>query len=321
MNKTVVASILTLAAVFLAIYNTSNVVAQGTITVAPAIATVSLASGQSQAYSSIAIKNDSPNEVSFLSEVYSVEQSSSGKVVPKLSDDMALSAVSVTPSSFSLASDKSINLQVAINDSNQLSPGGHYAAVVVKQTTNSSTSVGLQPAVTSLLYFVKESGALRSVELNNVEANTGLFSIPNRAVFSFKNTGNVDVVPRAIARVYDPRNREVSSAVVNQESIRAPSGQSIQVQAKFTSTRYYLPGKYTLIAQYRYEGSEELLTYRKTMVIIPLLSILAALAFIVLASISFVLIKKRFVKKRNKASIPERSQRKIMDIAPPRRKR
>jgi hypothetical protein len=176
----------------------------------------------------------------------------------------------------SLLPRQSRNIKLHVENSNQLAPGGHYAAVLIKEIDESISGVGFVPAVSVSVYVIKEDGAQRYVQFSTPSQPKYVFKLPNSIKVSAKNSGNVVIIPKAYISL--GKGSDIyRSAVVNETSQPlAPSDEySSNVPLKSVKS-IWLPSKVDLQIQYRYQGSDSVQQLNKTFWYIPWQTILAA---------------------------------------------
>lgn len=139
-------------------------------------------------------------------------------------------------------------LQVFI-DKTRLTQGGHYAAVMaeLKQTGTGSKNVQLKAVLASLLFV--RSGAEYNREEGKIStfATDKILGFPDKFILRFQNTGNVDVTPHGLIKVFDPTGNLVANAIINENSyISLPETIRVfNIVIKKTDTgKVLLPGFY-----------------------------------------------------------------------------
>lgn len=197
-------------------------------------------------------------------------------------------------------------IAVTVLNKESLSPGGHYAAIVLKMESENGdaedkfTQVALNPSFASLIFARKLGGEVYGLALNKKEVEKNLFSLPSIVNLRFQNTGNVHVVPRGIVSLVDYFGREVLRGVINQESssILPETFRLFPVSLKKMALGF-LPGRYKILVQYRFDGQTDLITESQTINFIPGLDVLI-IAISVIALIGVVVYKKQKNKRKNR---------------------
>lgn len=106
-------------------------------------------------------------------------------------------------------------------DKTRLTLGGHYASILaeIKQPENKK-ELRLRAIITSLLFVRSGSGfETEEATINSFLMDQDNFSFPKNATFKFKNVGNVDLTPHGLLTITDPFGREISRAIVNEDSL------------------------------------------------------------------------------------------------------
>lgn len=192
--------------------------------------------------------------------------------------------ISLDEDSVTLAVGEKKTVHAAIKNSEKLSPGGHYAAIVFKmadggnEKNDNSSKVALSPSIASLIFAKKIGGEIYGLSLENQEAKSGLFSLPHSDLLHFQNTGNTQVVPRGAVDIFDPLGREVKRGIINAESsmVLPETFRVIPVELKESSFAF-LPGRYKLIVQYRYDGKDDFVKVEQSFYCIPVIALVSIL--------------------------------------------
>lgn len=165
-------------------------------------------------------------------------------------------------------------LRVTIENRESLAPGGHYGAILVKASPQDVSAEGdkveLQAVLSSLILVKKEGGLRYGLSLSGETDNANRLRLPSVINLRFQNSGNVHAVPRGLIRVVDPAGHEVARGVINTDSsfILPESFRRLQV-ATLPLARAWLPGRYRLAVQYRYDGSNQVTTWEKSFWLLP----------------------------------------------------
>lgn len=110
-------------------------------------------------------------------------------------------------------------LTVKAKNRQDLSPGGHYAAVIATLTadTESTGSAKIAPSVSSLILLRKVGGERFNLSLKEVDWPDSLmtFSYPEAVHLLFQNEGNIHMVPYGRIEVRDMFSRILSKGTIN----------------------------------------------------------------------------------------------------------
>lgn len=204
-----------------------------------------------------------------------------------------------------IGAQKSVQVHVVISNRSDLSPGGHYGAVVISTSPDSGSakgSVSFNQQLVSLLFIKKLGGESYGLQLqssNFKHSNT----IPQQVSTEFRNTGNVHVVPRGYIEVTDPVGKLLAKGTINEDS------QSILPGASRKYTTLIAPmaqstkrGTYRVTTYYRYDGEKEFRQFSESYNIgtqIPwkLIVIGAAGLLIIAAAMRFARRRKRLSRR------------------------
>ena len=154
---------------------------------------------------------------------------------------------------------KTASVVVSIENRQSLATGGHYGAVLATAVSDPGAStgdrVGVKQVLSSLVLVTKEGGALADLRLASQESNGQFWRLPTTVEQRFQNAGNVHVVPRGTVEVKDPTGRVVERAAINEGSKVILPESFRRYKTDFTKLMIAaLPGHYTLISTYRYDG-------------------------------------------------------------------
>ena len=206
----------------------------------------------------------------------------------------------------SIAPGQKVNVALNIDNKEDLSPGGHYGAVIASFVSGNSgldnNKVALNQQLVSYFFVKKLGGEKYGLELKSFTAdkNNGL---PSTVSLKFASTGNVHVVPRGFIRVTDDKNREVAKGIINPESTLILPSVEREFKTTITAVDQSLlkgNGRYKITAYYRHDDQTNFDTasievgkrsYTKIILIFTL--IIAGLAIIL-----FMLRKKKIFVRR-----------------------
>lgn len=207
-----------------------------------------------------------------------------------------------------IPSGQTVKAAVKILNKSDLTPGGHYGAVIV--TTDSADSVksnvSISQQLVSLVFVKKLGGEKYGLDLKAMLAEEK-GRIPETLKLDFASTGNVHVIPRGYVEITDPKGKLISKAIINPDSSLVLPGQTRQFVALMQPVASSnVPGQYKITAYYRYDGTEEFNSqslYFSRSGIPAHLKIAAVLAavIIVLGSVSYLLWRRGYrIKLGNK---------------------
>lgn len=112
---------------------------------------------------------------------------------------------------------------IVVQNRPDLSPGGHYAAVVARQIQDStSTAESVAPAVSTMIFLEKKGGERFNVSLQDVDwpGFPVEISYPSQLMLTFQNDGNVHVLPYGTVIIKDMFGRVVDKGSINESSLK-----------------------------------------------------------------------------------------------------
>ncbi len=210
--------------------------------------------------------------------------------------------VSLEKDSVIIAPMSSEKIHVMIDNKESLSPGGHYAglmATLVRDAQGEKNIVGINQVFTSLIFAKKIGGEKYDLLLNRTDLDRFYaLTMPDEVKLRFQNRGNVHVVPRGVITVRDYFNRIVAQGTINPESsiITPESFRVYPVMVRAVSPAF-VPGRYTVMVQYRYDGKDDFSELQYTTYFFGQLNIVLGLVIVCLL---FVFIVKHRHKDKAK---------------------
>ena len=174
----------------------------------------------------------------------------------------------------SLEAGESEDLRVVIENRESLSPGGHYGAVLFtignEEGDAKENVVAVNQLLSVLVFAKKEGGEIYRLNLLDRTWERSLLFGLSQTSLRFQNEGNVHIVPRGIVTLTDPLGRVVEKGIINTESgLVLPESQRTFVTKLSLVTPLLIPGRYTLITDYRYDGQEAFESATDTIVLLP----------------------------------------------------
>ena len=125
-----------------------------------------------------------------------------------------------------------------------LSPGGHYAAIVVRAVEEQGPSQQkIVPAISSLLLVRKKSGERVNLSLKELgwKPKAIATKIPEKIQLTFENGGNVHVVPRGTVTIKDVFGTTVFQGTVNESSLYLLPGTIRSIPVDIHKSRSLFP--------------------------------------------------------------------------------
>ena len=285
------------------------------ISITPAVRQVTVTSGSSQTGVQFEIGNTGSTIEQYhlqLSDFMAAESRGDSALL-KLDNPETSSAHRLTPwasldkTLIEVAPGASQRVTVRINDDSTLLPGGHYGALLVTggsgQNGSGASHVSLLESVSGLIFLTKSGGETYGLNLTGVKSDTAITDDGANLALMFQNTGNVHVVPRGIARVFDPTGKLVSQGTLNIDSAIILPQTNRSLLAKMHSVgRSELPGRYKLNVEYRRDGSETLTTSNLNFYYAPPTSIYVTIILLILTATLISISRFRIHKRRNQTA-------------------
>jgi len=273
------------------------------VTVSPAFVRISLTAAQPAQDTAISVRNNAIFPVAFTVQASDVDIRGGTMAPLATQSSAAVKALTIQTPQFTLQPDKSINVLVHI-DGSALPAGGQYAAIIIKQITNDpKTTVPISQAVSVGLFISKEVGVIRSLKLTAGLPHGVLLSMPSSQKFTFTNTGNTDVVPRAAISVMHGSIVDAKTTI-NEVSETQFAGQSRSFTAIFNYQHKLWPGRYSVQVTYRYDGQEVPIVAQASFWYLPAWCFILLFAILGIgARIGFLYAKKRNLVTAHKTKL------------------
>lgn len=235
------------------------------ITISPTQKDLTLSSGLLEAHSTVVLSNNTAAAVDVtmtvrdLTQIYDKGDQSFGQAgLPVGKYGLANWAVLPDGGNLTLSAGETKTVPITIQNRADLSPGGHYGAIVTSLKNSKGTGanpVSVQQNILSFLFVQKLGGAKLGMTLQKFTVNAQK-TIPDDVLLSFKSTGNVYVVPRGYISVYSPNGALVAKGIINPESalVLPSTTRAFNTVLLPTTHKKNASGKYKIIAYYRYDG-------------------------------------------------------------------
>lgn len=237
------------------------------VTVSPAIQKLSLNPGQPSAAFNVVVTNNTVEPVDLiLSSVDFKSLNESGGLAfidsnaSSVSHKHGLASwLNLGTPSIHLDSRQSQLVTMSVENRDDLSPGGHYAAVLFKtdkpNTNSGETHVAINQVVSMLVFVQKLGGEKFGVSMKPLGFRAHWFNLPSTLNLSFKNTGNIQATPSGLVTISDPVGNEVSRGQVNPDSsLILPDSQRVFKTTLVKTGNAWLPGIYTARTIYQTVG-------------------------------------------------------------------
>lgn len=132
--------------------------------------------------------------------------------------------IEVLEPTFQILPQESKDIAVRISNSLNLSPGGHYASLIVRTVSPAAEQPSNQsvlPALSSFMLVRKTGGEQYNLFLSKLLLNRRRIwtSFPTLATLTFENQGNVHTIPRGQVSITDLFGRTVLEGTVNEGSL------------------------------------------------------------------------------------------------------
>lgn len=219
--------------------------AQSAIVVTPTFQEVVLSASDSATQANITIVNQTAQAQQF--ELFAVGISQideSGNVMlsnkPLSGQNDPYSAdIELPEPVITIAPNEEKKVPFLVKNSLNLSPGGHYVSLIVRAVSDDQQAASKQsvlPAISSFVLIRKLGGEQYNLFLKSLEfpQKRVWWKLPDRAILTFENQGNVHTTPRGQVTATDMFGRVVLEATINEGSqfVLPRSQRPIRVQMR-----------------------------------------------------------------------------------------
>jgi hypothetical protein len=197
-------------------------------------------------------------------------------------------------------------ITINLKNLNQLSPGGHYAALLftpfIAKSGEATSQINLQPTVASLVFLTTPYGGVESIKLSGFSVAGFGFRLPSQAYILLTNTGNTQIIPRGVLSLKDPVAGVVAQTVINSDSGLVLPGTSRLYSVNIVSSNnlFKLPGLYQLQLRYRINDTSNYVSVTKNFFF------LNPIVFVYVLIIYLIVVTVRRMYKKPKVSVKNR---------------
>ncbi len=286
------------------------------LTVSPALVRMSISAQQPTAEAYVTLRNDSALPSSYEVRLVDVDvgtgQLSSLATVSARTEKI----FSIPTQLIQLAPGASQPFVVLAQNSEDVAPGGHYAAVEIRRKEQGTAA---KPPIVQMvsvgLFLTKEDGAKREVSLLTQKGGRFRFGIPKSYEVALRNDGNVDVTPRGFVALTSG-TKEYSKVQLNDTSRPIFAGQSSTYAVPLSGGRLW-PGKYRLLVSYRADSGQQQQVFVDEFWYIPVFWLLFTCIAVMLLVYVWYVRKKRTKKLRDEKGAQQTSSNDVPPAAVP----
>lgn len=243
---------------------------QSGLTVSPGVIKTAVSKDDPVQQTVVTIRNNYQVPVRLSAELKGIDETGT-RLLPGGDLDAAVAnTLSVSETDFTIPalSDKRITVQSTYSD--KLSPGGHYATLVIAQQSAANGTLSLRSGVSVTIFMTNREGVLESFQLQEFTAPSNIFKLPHEAKITLRNNGNVHSVPRGVVRVEQGNGVVIAQDILNSSSAPVLPDKSFTGTVSLQPLRSSLwPQKIRTILQFRGESSSQVREAIKTSWFIP----------------------------------------------------
>lgn len=213
---------------FFILFFPSNVFSaeRGGLTVEPAYSEIVLSTKDDQKTLTLKYTNNSDKPVKLDLFPYDYKQiNEKGQLEFEVKDSYEYSLVSYLSfeaSSIEVGPKETRSFNIVIKNRPDITPGGHYAAVIARVSPEASGSANalVTPALSSLILLRKTGGEVFDIKLSKADfpSSAVVFSIPDYITADFYNTGNIHLIPYGTVEITDIFGRKLYESQLNIDS-------------------------------------------------------------------------------------------------------
>ncbi|MBL8121466.1 hypothetical protein JNM87_01820 [Candidatus Saccharibacteria bacterium] len=253
------------------------------ITVSPALVTLTVTKDSPESQATVSIANAYDTDIRLSAELRSIDEMGarlipSGRISSDLEKTLRVSADELTVPAKGVST-----LDLIGQNSAVLSPGGHYATLVLTELSSSQNGSVFHGAIAVNVFFIQADGVKRDIRLTSIQAREHVFSLPSSITLAFRNGGNMHIVPRASVSYYDG-DTLLARAVINENSAMLFPDREKAFSAPVTYLeRSVLPRHITRQIMYRIDGTDVQLIQKKSFWYVPIADMLVLFLVILLS--------------------------------------
>jgi hypothetical protein len=264
------------------------------ITVSPALQQISIPRGQpSYTFNTGLANNTSQTVVVQLSARDFTGLNESGAIsflTPQKSNSNVHSLaqnITFELSQFVLTPYQTTTVPITIVNANELSNGGHYAAIIYKVTSapvhGISNPVSVNEAVSSLVFVTTIGTGTQSLALQYASIGDISLTFPNTVNLVLTDKGNTQTVPTGVVQITNANNAIVSQTEINTTSNLILPQFSREFKISLTSYKFNPPtGYYTFKFYYKTPAQMGYSLYEKKFIFISRQAVILAVVILVL---------------------------------------
>lgn len=293
-----------------------NASTNGGLTLSPPLKEITLNSGIIQANTSVTLTNTTGSTVNVTFQLVDLKTLGQygGNTLDRAglpdSYDLANWMSIKGDSTRKIANGESATTNIVIDNRADLSPGGHYGAIIITTSAenDSGRSVSLKQQLISLIFVKKLGGEVYGLDLESLNPNQAA-KMPERVDLLFRGTGNVHVKPRGYVEVTDPKGKLIAKGIINPDSSIVLPGASRNIDTILQPVAApRVKGEYKIAAYYRYDDQKDFssksITFTHSPNSNPLLYASGTILILLFAGISrWMYYRKQRMNSKNKHRI------------------
>lgn len=219
--------------------------------ISPAIIEIILENPEEEKEIELELKNTSDQTLSlelFAIDFRQQDLTNSIEFLPIGQKDYSYSLVSfltLATNQLTLGPNEEKKVVVTVKNRDDLSPGGHYAAIVAKLISESEKQglTKVSPALSSMIFLRKTGGERFNLSLKRINWAPKLvtFRYPDTLQLMFQNEGNIHIIPYGGIGVHDIFKRALFDGIINTASSPILPQSRKYLEVKLKKNRSSLP--------------------------------------------------------------------------------
>lgn len=203
-------------------------------------------------YKDVSIKITNPSRQDLSLNIHSLtitQENQTGRIQYLLNqigkEDNSPKFITILTPTIEVAAGKTATISARINNTENLSPGGHYAAIVAQSTKENQKASDIVPSISSLLFIIKKGGENPALSIESISwKDKVVLFVPKTFLTRFKNTGNVHLIPYGRVEIRDSFGRLTHKGYLNSASSRIFPNNTRDVKVELTKLEWALPFSY-----------------------------------------------------------------------------
>jgi hypothetical protein len=268
------------------------------LTVSPAIQQINLASGQNSASYLCLVTNNTNSTTNLVVTAQDFTAFNQFGGVGLISPNSPsgnhglIANLNIGVRQFTLTPGQSQQVPISVVNAQNLSPGGHYAAILIAvapvASTVSGNKISTNQEVSSLLFITTAGNIMSSITMSSLQLASFNTNLPSSANLAFNNTGNTQTAPNGLVTLTGPGGEFARGQINVGSGLVLPGTSRVYTVPLTYEGRVQFPGYYSLHVSYSAAGGQSVSTVSQSFFYISKIYLIIV-SLIVLAGVVWLL--------------------------------